>query len=162
LAGLVELPPIVVSLEQPRFFTSAEDSTSWPVFVHWRDEPGAYGQAAGFGCVEPGVGVKVGLHHSGPAVDPDNRPPADPELEAAIVDYVRQWFPGLDPEGSKPISCLYDSTPDGRFVVDRLGPIVVATGFSGEGFKFVPVIGEVIRDLVTGTAPSPPPWHFRR
>ena len=94
LGGHVALPTITVTQEQPRFFTARDevDVATWPVFVHWRDEPGPHGRAAGYGCVEPGVGVKVGLHHSGPAVDPDRRPPPDLGLEEAVVDYVRRWF----------------------------------------------------------------------
>jgi sarcosine oxidase len=163
LGNLVALPTITVTQEQPRFFTArdGEEVSAWPVFVHWRDEPGPHGQAAGYGCVEPGVGVKVGLHHSGPEVDPDHRPPPDSELEQAVVGYVRRWFPGLDADSSTPISCLYDSSPDEAFVIDRVGPIVVATGFSGEGFKFVPVIGELLRDLVTGAGVPPARWRLR-
>jgi sarcosine oxidase len=163
LGGQVALPTITVTQEQPRFFTARDelDVATWPVFVHWRDEPGPHGRAAGYGCVEPGVGVKVGLHHSGPAVDPDRRPPPDPGLEQAVVDYVRRWFPGLDADRSTPISCLYDNSPDEMFVVDRVGPVVVATGFSGEGFKFVPVIGELLRDLVTGAGVPPDRWRLR-
>jgi sarcosine oxidase len=163
LADLLPLPTISVTQEQPRFFTAHDgaDIAAWPVFVHWRDEPGPYGRAAGYGCVEPGVGVKVGLHHSGPTVDPDHRLPPDAELERAVVSYVRRWFPGLEAEPSTPIGCLYDNSPDQRFVVDRVGPIVVATGFSGEGFKFVPVIGELLRDLVTGAGVPPERWRLR-
>ncbi len=78
-----------------------------------------------------------------------------------MVDYVRRWFPGLDADRSTPISCLYDNSPDEMFVVDRVGPVVVATGFSGEGFKFVPVIGELLRDLVTGAGVPPDRWRLR-
>ena len=42
------------------------------------------------------------------------------------------------------MSCLYDNTTTGDFVIDRVGPITVATGFSGHGFKFVPVIGRML------------------
>ena len=55
-----------------------------------------------------------------------------------------------------PISCTYTTTSDSTFVLDRHGPVVVATGFSGHGFKFVPAIGRVLADLaVDGTRPDP-------
>ena len=44
--------------------------------------------------------------------------------------------------------CLYTNTPTTDFVVDRQGPLVVAGGFSGHGFKFTPLIGRLIADLV--------------
>ena len=46
--------------------------------------------------------------------------------------------------------CLYTMSPDGHFVVDRhptRPQVVVATGFSGHGFKFAPVIGDALADL---------------
>jgi len=57
--------------------------------------------------------------------------------------------------GSKP--CLYTLTPDEHFV---LGPhpsyanVSVACGFSGHGFKFASVLGEVLADLATGSKPA--------
>ncbi|HSS67476.1 MAG TPA: FAD-dependent oxidoreductase, partial [Nocardioidaceae bacterium] len=71
-------------------------------------------------------------------------------------------FPGLDPERSTAISCVYDNTENGDFVIDRLGPIVVATGFNGEGFKFVPLIGEMLRDLVLDVAEPPAMFALAR
>ncbi|MEU7875287.1 FAD-dependent oxidoreductase [Dactylosporangium sp. NPDC049140] len=41
----------------------------------------------------------------------------------------------------------HTTTPDANFVPDRHGPLVVATGFSGHGFKFTPAIGRILADL---------------
>ncbi len=60
---------------------------------------------------------------------------------------MRTWLPGLDPATAEAISCTYTTTPDSVFVLDRQGPVVVAAGFSGQGFKFVPAIGRVLADL---------------
>ena len=53
--------------------------------------------------------------------------------------------------------CQYDMTPDEHFIVGRhpLDPaVVVAGGFSGHGFKFSPVIGEIVTDLaIDGATP---------
>jgi sarcosine oxidase len=46
-------------------------------------------------------------------------------------------------------TCLYAATPDDDFVIDRRGPIVLAVGFGGLGFKFAPLIGEMAADLAT-------------
>ena len=148
LTGLVPLPPFKVTQEQPRFFAPVSDNLDWPSFVH--------GRKVSYGLFEPRSGVKVGLHATGPVVDPDTRDFAvEPESDAELLRYVEEWFPGLDAGRSTAISCLYDNTPTDSFVIDRVGPITVAVGFCGQGFKFVPLIGEYVRDLVTGEASVP-------
>jgi sarcosine oxidase len=51
-------------------------------------------------------------------------------------------------------SCLYTTTPDERFVLERRGRVVVCSACSGHGFKFAPVLGEITADLALdgGTA----------
>lgn len=148
LSGVVPLPRFTVTQEQPRFFAPVSDELQWPSFVHWGPDV--------YGLFEPGAGVKVGMHQSGPEVDPDTRDFAvEPERDARLLRYVEDWFPGLGTGRSTAISCLYDTTPSGAFVIDRAGPITVAVGFCGEGFKFVPLIGAFVRDLVLGTASVP-------
>jgi sarcosine oxidase len=160
LGGVIPLPTITVTQEQPRIFAPYDDASprphGWPCFVHWRDDGGGWGQYESYGLYEAGAGVKVGLHASGPEVDPDQRDFApEPMRDEVLHKYDRDWFPGLDPSRSPPISCLYDNTHHGDFVIDRFGPVTVATGFNGEGFKFVPVIGELLRDLALGAADPP-------
>jgi len=49
-------------------------------------------------------------------------------------------------------TCLYTMTPDEHFVIDRHPEwqnLVFAAGFSGHGFKFAPVVGEALADMVT-------------
>ena len=72
LGDVVALPPIVVTQEQPRHFRALAESSDWPVFVHWRGQEGdaAAKRSPATGVNEPGVGVKVGHHRSGPAIDP--------------------------------------------------------------------------------------------
>ena len=153
--GLVRLPPFKVTQEQPRFFTPLSDQLEWPSFVH-------HGPTS-YGLYEPGSGVKVGLHATGPEVDPDTRDfQPEPERDATLVRYVEEWFPGLDAGRSTAISCLYDNTPTSDFVIDRAGPVTVAAGFSGQGFKFVPLVGAFVRDLVTGAAKTPARFGFQR
>jgi sarcosine oxidase len=95
--------------------------------------------------------------------------PADADAGAAgvvageqrgIVEWLADRLPGLAASpwvGGKP--CLYTLTPDGHFVVGRHPgheAVSVAAGFSGHGFKFVPVIGEILADLtVHGTTDHP-------
>ena len=53
------------------------------------------------------------------------------------------------------MTCLYTLTADHDFLVDRVGPLTVAAGFSGHGFKFAPAIGELVADLVLGRRGTP-------
>ncbi len=59
-------------------------------------------------------------------------------------------LPGIIPEPVTETTCLYTATPTEDFVVDRFGPVVVAAGFSGHGFKFTPLIGARRADLALG------------
>jgi len=57
-------------------------------------------------------------------------------------------------------TCLYTMTADEDFVIDRIGPIVVAGGCSGHAFKFTPLIGEALADLAMGNVPNLPMERF--
>ncbi|WP_434770073.1 FAD-dependent oxidoreductase [Curtobacterium flaccumfaciens] len=144
------LPAIRVTQEQPAHFPSHLPDAAWPSFVHWADGDDVYG------LLTPGEGVKVGFHGTGPVVDPDHRDfvPVPAEAER-LQAYVARYVPGVDATKPTFISCLYDNSPDEDFVIDRVGPLTVATGFSGHGFKFAPLLGEMLADLATGGAPHP-------
>jgi sarcosine oxidase len=97
--------------------------------------------------------VKVGDHGTGPVVDPDHRTfEPDPEAWARLLDAFAHWFPGLEVATAESSTCLYATTPTDDFVLDRRGPVVVAAGFGGHGFKFGPAIGRIVADLVDGVA----------
>ena len=64
---------------------------------------------------------------------------------------ARQLFPALTGRLVKAATCMYASAPDDHFVIGRLNDnpqVVLACGFSGHGFKFVPVVGQIVADLV--------------
>lgn len=144
------LPAIRVTQEQPAHFPSHLPDAAWPSFVHWADGDDVYG------LLTPGEGVKVGFHGTGPVVDPDHRDfmPVPAEAER-LQAYVARYVPGVDATKPTFISCLYDNSPDEDFVIDRVGPLTVATGFSGHGFKFAPLLGEMLADLAMGGVPHP-------
>lgn len=144
------LPAIRVTQEQPAHFPSHLPDAAWPSFVHWADGDDVYG------LLTPDEGVKVGFHGTGPVVDPDHRDfvPVPAEAER-LQAYVARYVPGVDATKPTFISCLYDNSPDEDFVIDRVGPLTVATGFSGHGFKFAPLLGEMLADLAMGGVPHP-------
>ena len=161
LDGLVQLPELTVTEEHPAHFTPLDPSTKWPSFNHMfaPDSLDAMGGNV-YGMPSPGEGVKVGLHAVGHVVDPDARTfGATPEVRDRVRDHVAEWFPGLDPDSAVEISCTYTSTPTGRFVLDRVGPLTIAAGFSGHGYKFAPAIGRILADTATGV--GLPPAEFR-
>jgi sarcosine oxidase len=60
--------------------------------------------------------------------------------------------------------CLYTNTPDDTFVIDRHAAapgVAYASACSGYGFKFGPLIGEILADLVTTGATTWPIERFR-
>jgi len=151
--GLVDLPPLDVTLEQVQHFAPLDPSSEWPSFIHYADRD----SLAMYSLATPGEGVKVNEYHVGPSIDPDDERTEDPARRAAVVEYVKEWVPGLDPTPINTATCLHTMTPNEDFVIDRLGPIVVGSPCSGHGFKFVPVIGRMLADLADGTATHPDP-----
>ncbi|WP_125099664.1 FAD-dependent oxidoreductase [Leucobacter chromiireducens] len=162
LADLVELPQLRVTEEHPAHFAPRDPGFAWPSFNHVfaDDQLDARGGNV-YGMPSPGEGVKVGLHLVGHEVDPDARTfGATPEVRAALREHVAEWFPGLDPDRPAEISCTYTSTESGRFVLDRVGSLTVAAGFSGHGYKFAPAIGRVLADAALGRAEPPAPFRL--
>ncbi|MEO6971259.1 MAG: N-methyl-L-tryptophan oxidase [Chthoniobacterales bacterium] len=105
-----------------------------------------------YGFPDFGDGVKAAFHSLGDATDAVR---VDREVSpqrdiAPIVEVMEQWMPGAAGTLRGAKVCLYTLTRDGHFVVDRhpLHPrLVLCGGFSGHGFKFAPVIGEIAADL---------------
>lgn len=99
-----------------------------------------------------GLGVKVAKHHHcDETVDPETYDRvASPADEAMIRSFVADYLPAANGGMTDARTCLYTMTPDGDFIVDRLpdaANIIVASPCSGHGFKFAPVIGEVLCGL---------------
>ena len=157
LDGVIGLPPLAVTLAVPSHFRPrADNGRPWPSVLHHVDaaSPLTFGAYAVWA---PGVGLKVGLEDAVRPVDPDTGsfdPPA--AAVAALTEYVEAWFPGLDPVPLDPHTCLFTSTSDEHFVIDRQGPIVVVSPCSGHGFKFVPAIGRLAADLAESPRPDAP------
>ena len=165
LGGLLPLPRLVVTQEQPAHFAVLDTSFTWPGFNHGY-RPGAagyeYWRSPVYGMHTPGEGIKAGWHGVGPVVDPDHRDfTAEPEQLLALRRYAREWLPGADADSFVDISCTYTTSPDSNFVLDRRGPLVVGAGFSGHGFKFTPAVGRILADLVDGV-PAPPLFALER
>lgn len=110
-----------------------------------------------YGFPKIGETMKLAFHNVFSDCDPDRMKRNVSEAEVAeMVTPAEALLPGL--RGfARAKTCIYTMTPDEHFV---LGPmkspnenVFVAGGFSGHGFKFAPVIGEIIDDFVSGRAP---------
>lgn len=74
------------------------------------------------------------------------------EDQQRIGRFLRRHLPRVEPTAERHSVCLYTLTPDQHFIVDRHPAwpnVLFGAGFSGHGFKFTPVIGETLCELVT-------------
>lgn len=108
----------------------------------------------------PGDGLKIGRHDKG---DPCTPATARRTVEPGEIDQMRavldKYMPGATGAVLAATTCLYTMTPDSHFIIDRHpahARVVYGCGFSGHGFKFTAVIGEIMADLATdGTTRHP-------
>jgi sarcosine oxidase len=97
-------------------------------------------------------GFKIGkYHHRLEKADPDRVDrEIHPEDEEVLREGIRRFFPDADGPTIAMKTCLFTNSPDEHFIVD-LHPdapeVALAAGFSGHGFKFCSVIGEIMADL---------------
>jgi sarcosine oxidase len=132
---------IYVAPSRPEFYAPE----SCPTFAMALPEGEYYGM--------PDHGVKIGRHDVGEVCTPETvRRAVDAEEIAMFMAVLERHMPGAHGTVTATLTCLYTMTPDKHFVIDKHPHdphIVYACGFSGHGFKFAPVIGEVLTDLVT-------------
>ena len=162
-ADLVRLPAIPFTVLRKSLFwyrstagLSPADATSLPAFTF--DTPRGF--FYGFPALDA-RGLKLAEHTGGRVVtDPLHVDRAiDAAEQATIEGWLTDHLPGVGHARTAHEVCLYTMSPDHNFVVG-LHPehpqVAVAAGFSGHGFKFASVIGEVLADLaLTGTTPQP-------
>jgi sarcosine oxidase len=98
-------------------------------------------------------GFKLGkYHHRGERLDSadqiDRR--CYPEDEKTLRAAIRRYFPDADGPTMSMRTCMFTNSPDEHFILDlhpHYRQIAVAAGFSGHGFKFCSVVGEIMADL---------------
>jgi sarcosine oxidase len=129
-----------------------------PIWIHHADD-GL--QLYGFPAIDgPDGGVKVSFFRHGNVTTPETIDRVvHPDEVAFVASRLDAFAPGTAGRYLRGAACMYTTTPDEHFVV-AVHPahenVTVACGFSGHGFKFVPVIGEIVADLsTTGTTAHP-------
>ncbi len=129
-----------------------------PIFIR----EGADGmQSYGFPAIDgPRGGVKVAFFRKGVECTPETIDRTVHEHEITeIRSRTAELLPALDGPCLDSATCMYSNTPDQHFVIARHPDsenVTVACGFSGHGFKFVPVVGEILADLAIDGATGHP------
>jgi sarcosine oxidase len=100
-----------------------------------------------FALHDPEHGVKAGAHHAGVEADPDEPGEPDRAVVDRVVGWLRKRLPTVDPRPVAMETCLYTTTPDERFILERRGRVVVGSPCSGHGFKFAPAVGRRLAEL---------------
>ncbi|MEV0945624.1 FAD-dependent oxidoreductase [Rhodococcus sp. NPDC049939] len=147
-------PHLTVTEQNIFHFTETMAPGHWPVLIcmHHRT---FYGLPSGAdGGPEPAL--KVGRHDPGVATTPASRSGLpDPHTRDLVQSFVDTWLPGLASTPVREDTCLYTNTRNEDFLLDRRGPITVASPCSGQGAKFAPVVGEMISDIALGLSKTP-------
>lgn len=142
----------------------------FPVFLLEDARGGAHGY--GFPAIDgPEGGMKVAIHGSADVCTPDT---VDREIHEQdlrkIIDQLRMRIPALDGKVVRAQTCLYTMSPDEHFVIGthpQFASCSIACGFSGHGFKFANVVGEILADLAMSGSTTHPiglfsPMRFGR
>lgn len=133
------------------------DAAHFPAFVLERDNYCYYG----FPNID-GAGYKIGRHDSGDAIDA--HAPLTPFNEEDLIEleyFLTTYMPHVG-ELKFGKECKYNMTPDEHFIIDTLPTndrVIIATGFSGHGFKFSSAIGELLAMMATN---EPIPYDLSR
>jgi sarcosine oxidase len=130
-------PPLAVRVtaETVCYFETA-DARPVPAIVSFK----AQGHPI-YALGDPQHGFKVGAHHTGVDVRPDANVEPDPRIVEAVSAWASSYLEVADPYPVEVDTCLYTTTADESFVLERRGRVVVGSACSGHGFKFAPAVG---------------------
>jgi sarcosine oxidase len=142
IRDLVPDVPVTVTRETVAYFKRAGPPP--PSIVDLNAETGGHGM---YSLHDPVHGLKAGAHHAGAETEPETEAPPDPAIVERISAWVGQRFPDVDPEPVEAQTCLYTTTADERFILERRGRVVVGSACSGHGFKFAPAVGRRLAEL---------------
>ena len=96
---------------------------------------------------DPLHGLKAGAHHAGANVSPDDPAEPDPALVGRIAEWVARTYPDADPVPVAAETCMYTTTADEHFILERRGNVVIGSACSGHGFKFAPAVGSRLASM---------------
>jgi sarcosine oxidase len=111
-------------------------------------------------------GAKVARHYGAPELmhPSEIERTIKPEDEEVIRAFLREHVPMIDGPCRRASVCIYTLSPDRHFIID-LHPdhanVALAAGFSGHGFKFASVVGEILADFTDYARTELPIGMFR-
>ena len=121
----------------------------FPIYI-WEPEDG--NMFYGFPAQDGDRGVKAAFFRAGGT--PTTPETIDREVYQEEVDfisgYLAEYVPDLAGRCLDARACMYTNTPDEHFVISshpELDQVTIACGFSGHGYKFCSVVGEILADL---------------
>ncbi|MDJ0532262.1 MAG: FAD-dependent oxidoreductase [Xenococcaceae cyanobacterium MO_207.B15] len=147
-----KLPIQVVG--QPVFYFKPSNKSLFesPSFCVWGADISHSGWY-GFPALSDGT-VKVANHGLGLPLEPDGNRELSVEQIRSCREFLAEIFPELaSAKLSRKHLCLYSDTLDGDFLIDYvpdLEGIILATGGSGHAFKFAPILGTCVADVLEG------------
>lgn len=113
----------------------------------------------GFPMMPGDESLKLALHAEGRPAHPDQLDRHITRDDEHTFRSVLKCIPQAEGPTARACACMYTNSPDGHFIIDRHPShpnVAFACGSSGHGFKFAPVIGEALADLVTSGASELP------
>lgn len=146
--------PVRVTRQQVCYFSGLDAATfgvgRFPIFLAGMDQYGFPLHGAGW--------LKVGLHRFGATVDPNQGYEPDRDEVEAVREFLRAVIPGAaQAELAGVDRCMYDVTADEDFILD-VHPgghgVLIASGFSGHGFKFGVLVGRLLCALALDAEPE--------
>jgi sarcosine oxidase len=146
--------PLTVMRQVPMWFRPDDPAQfrrdRFPIFILDAPEGNYYGMP-----MLDQRGIKVARHYGAPELNRPDQVQRDITVDDEIP--IRRFLETYLPTGAGPRAeasvCLYTLTPDRHFIIDRhpeYPQVAIAAGFSGHGFKFAPVVGEMLADLASG------------
>ncbi len=123
----------------------------FPIFI-WEPDDG--NMFYGFPAQDDDRGVKAAFFRLGGV--PTTPETIDREVHQGEIDrlrgYLAEHIPELAGRCCEARACMYTNTPDEHFVISphpEFERVTIACGFSGHGYKFCSVVGEILADLTT-------------
>ncbi|HVS35713.1 MAG TPA: N-methyl-L-tryptophan oxidase [Gemmataceae bacterium] len=134
---------------------------AFPIFIAQTPDGDFYGLPA-----LNADGVKVARHYGVPELrEPSQIVRTISEAdEAPVRRFVRAHLPAADGPVRRASTCIYTLTADRHFLIDvhpEHPQVIFAAGFSGHGFKFASVMGEILADLAESGRTDQPIGMFR-
>lgn len=134
--------PVRTTRETVAYFRREGD----PLPVVARLDPDTRGHLI-YSLHDPLYGLKAGVHHAGATAGPDEPGEPDRAVVARVAEWVARTYPDADPNPVAAETCMYTTTADEQFILERRGKVVIGSPCSGHGFKFAPTIGSRLASM---------------